>query len=146
MTDVMDTGKTHLLKVICISWQNLQPQPGRQMCVCLLGAPGMAGAAWIPIQAVTNRMRPFSMALLPGRAVGKETVPMCHRKQALLLSLGMKAPRLVIRTQTGSCHHLQTAVSAVQTDLLKILWPIKDVCICLLLYLFVYLACDFYLL
>lgn len=33
VTDVMDTEKTHLLKVICISWQNLQPQLGRQMCL-----------------------------------------------------------------------------------------------------------------
>lgn len=98
----------------------------------------MAGAAWIPIQAVTNRMRPFSTAVLPGRAVGKETVALCHREQVLLLSLGMKASSLVTRTQTGSCHHLQAAVSAVQMALLKILWPIKDICICLLLYPFVY--------
>lgn len=91
-------------------------------------------------EAVTNRMRPFSTALPPVRAVGKETVAVCHGEQVLFLSLGMKASSLVTRTQISSCHRLQAAVLAVQMGLLKILWPLKDICICLLLYLFVYWA------
>lgn len=113
-------------------------------CVCLLGAPLMAGAACIPIQALTKQWgcdqqrRPFSTAVLPVRAVGKETVAVCHREQVLFLSLGMKASSLVTRPQFSSCHHLQAALSAVQTSLIKILWQMKGMRMCLLLNLFVY--------
>lgn len=91
-------------------------------------------------ETVTNRMRPFGTALLPVCAVGKKTVAVCHREQVLFLSLGMKASSLVTGTQISSCHHLRVAVLAVQMGLLKILWPLKDICICLLLSLFVYRA------
>lgn len=110
----------------------------------------MAGAAWIPIQALTKQRGCDQQdeTLQHSRAA----CPCCWQgdwrcvTEVLFLPLGMKASRLVTRTQISSCHHLQAAVLAVQTGLLKILWQIKDTCICLLLYLFVDWACDFYLL
>lgn len=112
-------------------WQNLPASPSRL-------SPSK--------KAVTNSMKLLSTALLPVCAAGKESVAVCHREQVLFLCFGLKASSLVTRPQICSCHHLQAAVLAVQMGLPKILWPVKDICICWLLYLFVYWAWDFYLL
>lgn len=80
----MDTEKTHLLKVICISWQNLQPQPGRQMCLfvvsssdgrsCLDPHPGSHQAARLWPTGWDPSAQPCCLSVLLARRLA-----LCHR-------------------------------------------------------------------
>lgn len=80
----MDTEKTQLLKVICISWQNLQPQPGRQMCLfvvsssdgrsCLDPHPGSHQAARLWPTGWDPSAQPCCLSVLLARRLA-----LCHR-------------------------------------------------------------------
>lgn len=158
VTDAVYMEKTCSLKVICISWRNLQPKPRSQTWLWVGGSSDgrscpqtHRGSHWEERQpaAVTNSTRCFSTRCLV-RAVSTEAVAVCDRKKFLFLSLGIKTSSPVTGTHTTSCYHLQPAVLDLQVVLLKILllwlWPLKGVCICLLPYLFAYWAWVFDLL
>lgn len=57
---------------------------------------------------------------------------LCHR--GFVPFLGDEGSQFGEQNPNQQLDHLQAAVLAVQMGLLKILWPIKDTCICLLLF------------
>lgn len=89
--------------------------------------------------AVTNSMRCFSTTPVSSPCCWHEDHGSMWKREVFVSFLGMKTYVLVTGTQISSCHHPQSAVLALQMGLLKILllwlWPLKDICICLLPYL-----------